>query len=86
MALFKKKKKMYYFFFFFEKQTDMLSEMTSDPLPPPVISWKDKSGSVGGDKRLRGRFWMHPHMKAKLATTEGAGFAFTWVKCLCTNK
>ena len=76
MALFKKKKKCIIFFFFFEKQTDMLSEMTSDPLPPPVISWKDKSGSVGGDKKVTREVLDAPSYESKAGNNRRSRLCF----------
>ncbi len=50
---------------FDDREENMLSEIASNSLPSPVISWKDKSGSVGGDERMRSEVLAAPSYVSK---------------------
>lgn len=59
----------------------MLHEITSNLLPSIVISWKDKSDSVGGDERMRSEILDAPSHVRKLGNNLRSCFAFSLVKC-----
>lgn len=56
----------------------MLPEMTSNPLPPPVSSWKDKSGCVGGDKKVRREVLDAPSYVSKVGNNTRSRLCFNF--------
>lgn len=67
---------------FDDREAIILSEITSNSLPSPVVSWK--SGSVGGDKGMRRED--APSFVSKVGSNTRSIFSSkmckTWLKCL----